>query len=138
MVTEKLAKIFPERSKAAIKSRWYTLSTERWSIHEEKQLIDKVNGVHFETKTDMRTWMKSASISITNRSMNQCINHWCEYVSLIYILASLTKHESNIDTQNCFYSLLVIVKHLRQGKLHRWETEEDKKLLVLHSEFGNK
>ena len=135
---KKLANIFPTRSPNASKSRWNTILRKEWKMSEDKELIDKVNGVHFETRSDMRAWMKSASISIGNRSATECSNHWCEYCTLHihlsfgYSVRILTHKVLSLSITS------VIVNILRPcSKEREWKIEEDKKLLELYSHYGN-
>ena len=55
------------------------VSKKQWTVDDDKQLIDIVNGTHFETRADMKVWWEAASISIANKSTDQCIDHWCKY-----------------------------------------------------------
>jgi len=74
--TKLFAGNFPTRSIDGIRNRWYAISKKLWVVGEDKQLIDIVNGAHFETTADMKIWWEAASVSIESKTTNQCIDHW--------------------------------------------------------------
>ena len=79
-----MAATFPTRSIDGIRNKWYEISKKLWVVGEDKQLIDIVNGAHFETMADMKIWWEAASVSIENKTTNQCIDHWCKYYHTYY------------------------------------------------------
>ena len=75
---------FPTRSIDAIRNRWYMILKNLWTVDDDKQLIDIVNGAHFKTRADMKVWWEAASVSIVNKNTNQCIDHWCKYYCVYF------------------------------------------------------
>ena len=63
-----MAVAFPMRSTDAIRKRWSVISKKMWTVNEDKQLIDTVNGVNFETKADMKIWLEAISSPIVNKT----------------------------------------------------------------------
>ena len=55
----------------------YAISNKLWTVNEDKQLIDVVNGTHVETSAQMKARLKFSSVSIGNKNIDQCIDHWC-------------------------------------------------------------
>lgn len=100
------AEISPTRSSEAVRRRWYSISKNLWTKHEEEQLIKLVGDKLFDTKSDMRAWQTSFSTQMKYKTANQCIDHW--------------------------------FRHFRPvPKIQEWLAEDDKKVIKLHSLYGN-
>ena len=109
-VVKKIEYAFPARSSDAIRMRWYTISKELWTISEDKQLIYIVNGAHFKTRDDMNAYLESSPVSIADKTINQCIEHWCKYHMAHTYLNFHNSFNTHIRTLHCFltfYFLLV-------------------------------
>ena len=79
-----MAKAFPSRSSAAVRKRWHRIAKESWSIREDEELINIVNGTHFETKAEMKDWWEAAFLMIPNKSVDMCVDHWCRYLNITH------------------------------------------------------